>query len=233
MPSSDSGRPIAGRRRRRSRNARHSDQMLLFPLAPSSSLPAAPCADSGRGADPRHPRTADRRRRRSGPSVLPSERRPAARRNPARRCGRARTISPSMMQSGSLRRPWRWPNLSVQSSPLRVLQRGFAVLDAQLHAIAVELDLMAPSPRPRAALDQMQSCGSTNSGIAAFLRRLQGSCSAGRLSLCFGAARLIGPAVRIPHRVRLAGLDFAVMNGFGLCPCRRRSAAMVRPDATD
>ena len=81
------------------------------------------------------------------------ERRLQGGRNPARRCGRAHTTSPSMMQSGrpaaglrdrgELRRP---------VEPLARAHDGLAVLDAQLHAIAVELDLVHPVlPRGRAA----------------------------------------------------------------------------------
>ena len=98
--------------------------------------------------------------------------------------------------------------------PLAGLERGFAVLDAQLHAVAIELDFMGPAIPTGRALD-----GSAKLGRDKIRNRidLPGLCR--RLCLCFrfgrrprslrrGLAFRAGfcrfTAIRMPDRVSLA-----------------------------
>ena len=110
---------------------------------------AAPCARSAAGrAGPRRSANSRSKTKKTRSSVLPSDS-AACRAGEVRRAGgvRARTTSPSIDavgQGGPGRR--RSPgSASVQSRPLRVSSRRLAALDAQLQAVAVELDLVAPA----------------------------------------------------------------------------------------
>ena len=100
----------------------------------------------------RLPQTADRRRRRSAASVLPSDRAAcSAAKSGAPLWSRAQT-SPSRMQSGSLAAALAMAaNLLGPVQALAGEQPRFAVLHPQLHAIAVELDFMHPVRCRRAA----------------------------------------------------------------------------------
>ena len=109
------------------------------------------------------------------------------------------TISPSMMAVREAGRPpWRWRRISsVQSRPLRVLQRGPCRLRPQLNAIAIELDLVRPSLPGGRALDASQSWGAMKSGGAT-----SGVRPAFRPTLPGAFVR--GEAVAaVPHRIRL------------------------------
>ena len=128
-----------------------------------------------------------------------------------------RQASPSIMQSGrfSACSAMAW-NFSVQSSPLRVLQRRLAVLDAQLQAIAVELDLVHPArPGRRGCSTSLASCGSMKSGIAADL--------ASALALRSGATAAFSPPpfLLLCHTAPAVRF-FAVMNGVGALPVPMR-----------
>ena len=102
-------------------------------------------------------------------------------------------------------------NLSVQSRPLRVCSVDVAILDPQLHAIAVELDLMAQPSESGGRSTEAHSCGAMKSGIAeAFfgfdgLRRRTGLVSGARVRGCLACRRRVGrvAAVGMPDGVGL------------------------------
>ena len=118
-------------------------------------LAAAPCGRRAAAcADPRRPSNSRSKAKNTSCSVLLlRQRRLQRRRNPARHCDPA---------PRSRRRGWRreamsaaWAmagKFSVQSRPLRVSSDVVALFDAQLDAIAVELDLMHPARARRRPL---------------------------------------------------------------------------------
>ena len=117
---------------------------------------AAPCArSSGSGAQVLGRRTSGRRRRTPGPSVLPSEIAACrAAKSGAPVWSRA-TTSPSMMPSAKPAPAATISgNFDDQSRPLRVQQCRLAAVDAQLHAVAVELDLVGPPRAGRRLVQQ-------------------------------------------------------------------------------
>ena len=195
------GRPTAAPRRRRSRMVDVADALAGL-ARPRAGPSAAPCARAAAGrAGPRPRRTAGRRRRRPGRSVLPSD--SAACR--AGEVGRAvvrpaRTASPSMMPSGRLAPALR--DLRELRRPVEALagpQRRLAALDAQLHAVAVELDLVGPA-RPGGgrstawpAAARRSPAGPAALSFGAGGRALRRPC---------GAASAASPRLRLPDRAR-------------------------------
>ena len=163
------GRPTAAPRRRRSRNARHSGSALRRRLPRRAGLqPRLALARAAARADPRRRRTAGRRRRRSDRRSCRPTAPPAAPRNPARHCASSAhdLAVDDAVAAGSAPALAIAANLSVQSRPLRVFSVDLAALDPQLHAIAVELDLVHPARARRRPLDRRrQSCGATKSGM--------------------------------------------------------------------
>ena len=125
--------------------------------------------------------------------------------------------------------------------PFSGQQRYIAILDPQLHAVAVELDFMAPAVRVRRPLDggaKLRRDEIRHRGnllrLGALRRRAGFRLRRGSQCCCFPAgARLGGIApVRLPDRV---GLCFALasMNGFGALPLPCAICAIVRPEATE
>ena len=117
-------------------------------------------------------------------------------------------------------------------------QGRLAVLDAQLHAVAVELDLMAPAVSARRAFDggaelrcdEIRYCRDLF-WLRRFRRRTRPWRR--RLGLC---PRLGGlPAVGLPDRIGcgLARPFVASMNGFGAFPLPSAICSIDRPEATD
>ena len=244
MPSSDSllGR-LPARYRRRPRNARRTDQ-LAAALAPLSRLLQARLALAQAAAreDPRRRRTAGRTRRRSGYRSCRRISPPAAPRNPARRCRSSATISPSISASGSDFASLRdGAELFGPVQPLARVQRDLAVLDPQLHAVAVELDLVAPAVANWAAARPRRKAAARRNRAS---RRPSSACGlAGARVLVAGAARnatsCLWPAPRPPRRGwnarprRLWSLPLASMNGFGALPLPCAISAIDRPEATE
>ena len=148
--------------------------------------------------------------------LLLGQARPGAPRSSATPRASSATISPSSRQSGSFA-----PAVGdlrerlVQSSPLRVLS-ALAAVDPHLHAVAVELDLMAPAGLRRAAARRAaRAAASMNRGGVAATPLRRGSAGTGRAI------------------ARLARRAFASMNGVGSRPLPAAIAAMRRPEATD
>ena len=151
-------------------------QRRMLALEPVQQLlqPRLALAERQRRADPRRRRTADRRRRRSGRRTCPPTSAACRAAKSGAPCVSSATASPSIMQSGrllgllgdggELLRP-------VQ--PLARAQRRLAVLDAQLQAIAVELDLVRPAGvRRAAARPAWRAAARRSRGIAETLRGL-------------------------------------------------------------
>ena len=135
-----------------------------------------------------------------------------------------------MMQSGSLAAALAMAaNLSVQSRPLRVKQPGLAVFHPQLHAIAVELDLMHPVRAGRRLLHQPAELGLDEVGqgcddLSGFRRGL---------GFRHGSA-LRRPSLRLLDCHTASALKaLARMKGLGLVPVPFSIASMARPDATE
>ena len=124
---------------------------------------------------------------------------------------------PALAMRGELRRP-------VQ--PLARAQRRLAVLDAQLHAIAVELDLMHPARAGRRPLDQLGRAAARRSR-ASPRPSWPWPWSRARSRPCRRRPSCCSPRPRRPRA------SCAVMKGVGALPLPSAISSMVRPEATD
>ena len=152
---------------------------------------------------------------------------PAGRRNPACRLRSSATISPSIMPSGSLAGLLGDCRETCRSSPalarLQAPRRSRRAADA----IAVELDLVAPSRAARRTLTDSQSCGGTKSGMAETCFAFAGATVA---ALAFALGASAGRAALGSQTASALVLaPFASMNGLAPCPCRRRSPPSCGP----
>ena len=202
-------------------------QRLVLALEPVQQLlqPRLALAERQVRADPRRRRTADRRRRRPGPRSCPRTAPPA---------GRAKSGTPLLVErhrlavdhavrqalgllgdGGEFLRP-------VQ--PLAGAQHRLAVLDAQLQAIAVELDLVRPAGAAGRLLDQL---GELRLDELGHRRDLAGLGLGGRDRGLLAAVLLVA----LPHRAGRALL--AGHERRRRPPVAGAISSRVRPEATD
>ena len=179
-------------------------------------------------AGPRRRRTAGRRRRRPGRrSCLPTAP-PAARRSPARRSwSSAHDLAVDDAVRQLLGRLGDRLELLRPVEALAGLQRRLAVLDAQLQAIAVELDLVRPAGAARRTLDQLGELRLDEVRHRADLLR-PWPCGSRRHGACRRRPSCCSARPRRPSRFLpvMNGLRRLALAGGDLAPC-------VRPEATE
>ena len=219
------------------------DQLLPCPCRASSSCfnrSLRSRSGSARRSSPSANSRSNAKKIRS--SVLPSDSAACSAEKSGAPLWSSATISPSISASGSDARLLRdGAELVGPVQPLAGLQRRLAVLDPQLHAIAVELDLVAPAVAARRPLDrgaelrrdEIRHRRDLLRPCAALAPRLgSGSRACAVLPSRARFGRLA--AVRMPDRVgfRLAALG-QHERLWRLALALRRSASIDRPEATE
>ena len=203
------------------------DVLASCPSGPPAAPAAAPCARSAAArAGPRRRRTSASKTKKIRSCERPSDSAACRAEKSGAPFSSSAQASPSIMQSGSCSATsaiaW---NLSVQSRPLRVLQRGLAVHDAQLQAIAVELDLVHPAGSGRRLLDQLGELRLDER------RAWRGPSSPSPCSRARTA--VLPPPFLLLCQTAPAVRFFAVMNGVGALPAPIAISFSVRPEATE
>ncbi len=163
---------------------------------------AASCARTAAArAGPRRRRTAGRRRRTPGRRSSVGRARPAGRRSRARRRRPGRRSRRRRCRPAALRRRGDGRELRRPVQPLAGAQRRPSALDAQLHAVAVELDLVHPAGPAGGRSTELAELRLDEVGHRRGLAGFAGRLSARRLPRLAGGARRAAAGLAFPDRV--------------------------------